>query len=244
MDCKTARLLLDYARPHPAELDSAESGRFEEHLSACEGCDQLARGERLADEAVGKAMRQVDVPDHFARILARLNEMRGDKRRRWVVYGLRGAIAAAAVLLLAPGCGAGHGAPGLPRRTAGDRREQPRHRHAERPRRGGGPQKSGRDDGGAGDLNYSRLRGLFLTNVQGRQTPMLIFNKTSEDVPSAARLVFLLADDQFDLNALPQDPRSRDANAYEYQCATAVLHPPAANDPATSSITPARTGTG
>ncbi len=228
MDCKTARLLLDYARPVAAELDPAETGALEEHLSACEGCDQLARSERRADEAVGKAMRQVDVPDQLRnRILARLKETRGDKRRRWIVYGLRGAIAAAAALVLVLGLWRWYGArPAFPaeqlvidanNRVIGT----PNAQDVEAALKNQGVTMEA-----PADLNYSRLRWLFLTNVQGRQTPMLIFNKTSEDGtrPQHA-LVFLLADDQFDLNALPQDPQKQGTNAYEYRCATTVLHP-------------------
>ena len=63
MDCKTARLRLEYARPASAEMDATEAGALDEHLSTCETCDQLARAEHRADEAVGKAMRRVDVPD-------------------------------------------------------------------------------------------------------------------------------------------------------------------------------------
>ncbi len=185
MDCKTARLLLDYSRPHPAELDAAETAALEEHLAACEPCDQTAHAERRADEAVGKAMRQIDVPDQLrARILSRLKEERGAARRRWVVYGLRGAIAAAAVLLLALGLWHWYGTrPAFPaeqlvidanNRVIGTTSAQDVEAALK---------NQGMAMEAPADLNYSRLRWLFLTNVQGRQTPLLIFNKTSEDGP-------------------------------------------------------------
>ncbi len=37
--------------------------------------------------------------------------------------------------------------------------------------------------------------------------------------------MFLLSEDQFDLNALSPDAHKMNMNAYEYKCATAVLHP-------------------
>ena len=36
MDCNTARLLLEYARPNSSELAATETRALEEHLSACD----------------------------------------------------------------------------------------------------------------------------------------------------------------------------------------------------------------
>jgi hypothetical protein len=100
MDCKTARLLLDFARPRAAELDAAETAALDDHLAACSDCDLTARAERRADEPVGKAMRQIDVPDRLrGRILERLAEGRADARRRRFRHGLRLTAAAAAFFL-------------------------------------------------------------------------------------------------------------------------------------------------
>jgi hypothetical protein len=229
MDCKTARLLLDYRRPRVAELDAAETGALEEHLSSCESCDQLAGAERRADEAVGKAMRQVDVPDQLrTRILSRLNDERGEKRRRWVARYLRAAIAAAAVLLLGLGLWRWFSAPPVFRAQdylsranstvfAPPTAEDVKARFA-----GQGVQTAPPTD-----LNYNYLRWMFLANVEGRPTPMLIFHDAAGDDRHPGRpqhaLVFLLSDRQFDLNALPDKPPSGTDN-YEYKCDIHHVH--------------------
>ncbi len=228
MDCRTARLLLEYAHPGAGELAPTESAALDDHLASCEACEQLAGGERRADEAVGKAMRQVDVPDQLrGRILDRLKAGRNDRRRRWVAYGACGAAAAAAVVLLTLGAWHWYTAPqAFPAEKlvvlANSRVITPPDAHdIEAALKGQGVAMEAPTD-----LDYSRLRWLFLTTVEGRQTPLLIFNKTSEDGtrPQHA-LVFLLADDQFDLNALAADAQKKDANAYEYKWSGAVLHP-------------------
>ena len=74
MDCRTARLLLDYHRPQASELASSEAGALEQHLSVCSECDALTRAERQADARLGKAMRDVPIPDRLRdRVLARLH---------------------------------------------------------------------------------------------------------------------------------------------------------------------------
>ncbi len=101
MDCKTARLLLNFARPQARELQAEEAGALEGHLDRCPDCHGLARGERHLNECLGKAMRQVEVPAGLRdQLLARLDSERGDWHRRRFAQGARMAAAAAAVLLL------------------------------------------------------------------------------------------------------------------------------------------------
>src|SRR5947209_5969151 len=50
MDCRTARLLLEFARPRAGELQGSDADALEGHLLACAECESLARLERLADE--------------------------------------------------------------------------------------------------------------------------------------------------------------------------------------------------
>src|SRR5690242_15755148 len=104
MDCRTARLLLDYARPAPAELPGGDAAALEGHLTACPECEALARAERQADDRLGRAVRDVPVPDGLRdRLLARL----GAERRRWyprrLTWGGGTLAGAAAALLLAFG---------------------------------------------------------------------------------------------------------------------------------------------
>jgi hypothetical protein len=107
MDCKTARLLLDFARPQARELVPEEAGALESHLDRCPDCHGLAHDERQLDERLGKAMRQIEVPAGLRhQLLARLEADRGDWHRRRFARTMRAVAAAAAVLLL--GWGAWH----------------------------------------------------------------------------------------------------------------------------------------
>ena len=214
MDCKTARLMFEYARPNNRELDATETRALEDHLTSCDDCGPLARGERRADEAVGRAMRQVDVPDQLrGRILARLKEQHTERRRRWAFNGLRGAAAAAALLLAA--LGLWHWYAVRPAFPVEHQLEQaniapPSREQVEQTLRGQGV-------AGAPDLDYSHLRWLFLTNVDGRPTPLLVFNNRGDDGRGPRQaLVFVVADTQFNAGALPENP-PRDAD-YEYKC--------------------------
>ena len=214
MDCKTARLMLEYAGPNNRELDAAETRALEDHLAGCDDCGPLAHGERRADEAIGKAMRQVDVPDQLrGRILARLKERHGERRRRWILYGLRTVAAAAAVLLLVLGLWHWYAVrPAFPVESLLTKANiaPPSREDVQQALKGQGV-------AGAPDLNYSHLRWLFLANVDGRPTPLLVFNNRGEDGRGPRHaLVFVVPDTQFDANALPSN-LEKDAN-YEYKC--------------------------
>jgi hypothetical protein len=101
MDCKTARLLLDFARPQARELEAEEAEALESHLDHCPDCHSQARGERQLDECLGKAMRQVEVPAGLRdQLLARLESARGDWHRQRFAHAARLCAAAAALLLL------------------------------------------------------------------------------------------------------------------------------------------------
>ena len=107
MDCKTARLLLDFARPQARELVPEEAGALESHLDRCPDCYGLAHVERQFDERLGQAMRQIETPAGLReQLLARLEADRGDWHRRRFGHTMRTVAAAAAVLLL--GWGAWH----------------------------------------------------------------------------------------------------------------------------------------
>jgi hypothetical protein len=104
MDCKTARLMLDFARPGAPELEAADAGALDAHLGTCADCDALARAERRLDAHLGRAVRQVEVPaDLKARLLDRLAADRHALHRRWAGHGVRALAAVAAVLLVALG---------------------------------------------------------------------------------------------------------------------------------------------
>jgi anti-sigma factor RsiW len=99
MDCRTARLLLDFSRPRCSELRPSEALDLENHLHGCPECDALARTDRRADEHLGRSMREVPLPVGLRqRVMDRLAKDRAARRQRWLV---RAAGVAAAFLLVA-----------------------------------------------------------------------------------------------------------------------------------------------
>src|SRR5262249_35675260 len=100
MDCRTARVLLDFARPRPAELDAADAAALEDHLFQCDACAALAGAERRLDEHLGRAMRQVEVPPGWKKmLLERPDAARAGGFRSRLKRGARPLAAAAALLL-------------------------------------------------------------------------------------------------------------------------------------------------
>src|SRR5438067_13660259 len=98
MDCSTARLLLDFARPRAGDLGPVEAEELERHLAHCIECDAMARAARRADEHLGAAMRQVELPDGLrAGLLTRLDAERGRWYRQRFGHALRALACAAAV---------------------------------------------------------------------------------------------------------------------------------------------------
>src|SRR5437867_12201644 len=101
MDCRTARQLLEFARPRSLELEGSEAEALESHLADCPECGPLAQAERQIDDRVGRAMRAVVLPDGLRdRLLNGLRQDRRLARRRWF-----GRVAVAATILLAVGLG-------------------------------------------------------------------------------------------------------------------------------------------
>jgi hypothetical protein len=101
MDCKTARLLLDFARPLATELEEGDGEALANHLAECSACAAAQRAERQWDEPIGRAMRDVPVPPELrGRLLQRLAAQRDAWYRRRVFWPLVGAAAAACLLAL------------------------------------------------------------------------------------------------------------------------------------------------
>lgn len=220
MDCRTARLLLDYARLNSNELDETESRLLEEHLAACADCDQQAGAERRADEAIGRAMRAVEVPDRLrARILTRLAEDRGQRRRRWPVYSIRGAVAAAALLLMAVGLWRWSMIrPAFPAEPIALQANDWVIAPPDRLQVQEAFKARGAEMVAPADLNYSYVRFMFLASIEGRPTPTLFFNKAKGGSTGLSQhaLVYIVSDSQFDTDALPVN--SQASNGYEYKC--------------------------
>jgi anti-sigma factor RsiW len=97
MDCRTARMLMPFARP-TGELPAEEQALVEQHLAECPECRVVLRHEQQFDAAVARAMRSVEVPAGLRdQIGVRLAQQRGRTihRRAWQVVAL-----AASVLLI------------------------------------------------------------------------------------------------------------------------------------------------
>jgi hypothetical protein len=208
MDCKTARLLLDFHRPQAAELDAAAAAELERHLTVCLECGELARRERRLDDCLGRAMRQVEVPTGLrGLLLSRLESERTERERRRWGQGLRILAAAAAVLLLVWG-GVKWRQAHLPKITFTETQEWVNGRLMRPP----GPEevedyfrRHGSTAFVPADLNYAFLLCYGLGDFQGHQVPQLLFLRDDRDrqVHEHAQ-VYILSTKQFDLKGLEQ----------------------------------------
>jgi hypothetical protein len=215
MDCKTARLLLDYARPAPAELPGGDAAALEGHLTACPECEAVVRAERQVDDHLGRAVRDVPVPDGLRdRLLARLRVERRRWYRRW---GLRGAGAAAAALALALGLWQPWHRTALPAPDVERIAYEVTVQNAQRTgaeeveawftQYRGFPVVSPREFDGQ-SLDYGELAYCDLAPCLGERVPMLLFVHGTDQ----AR-VYILSGAQFNLDGLPD--QSADSGGYK-----------------------------
>ncbi len=104
MDCNTARLLMEFARP--GELQATEAEALHRHLDACADCASWSAAERQFDQRIGVALRDVAAPEGFRqRLLTRLQEDRlGQQRMRRRRMARWASAAAAALLLCSSAC--------------------------------------------------------------------------------------------------------------------------------------------
>jgi hypothetical protein len=100
MDCNTARLLLNFARPASTELEASEAEALQNHLGDCTECAALAQSQRAADAILKRAMQAVPLPEGLhLRLMKRLDR----ERDAWWWRRIRRVAAVAAALLLAVG---------------------------------------------------------------------------------------------------------------------------------------------
>jgi hypothetical protein len=208
MDCRTARHLLDFSRPHVAELAREDQDLLDRHLAVCPDCDTQARSERQIDEHLSRAVRNVPVPQGLReRLLQRLAEERDAWYRRWLARVLRVTAAAAAVLLIAWFGFLGwrqHHLPPLPSAstlahdtvTLTGRLDQ------------NGVEAWFKEALGArvvapADFDYQNLLAPSLEEFRGEKVPALTFVRVeSRDRSAQIAHVFILSDRQFDLGAV------------------------------------------
>jgi hypothetical protein len=98
MDCRTARLLVPFARAGRGELDPGEQHALQRHLADCANCRREWTAQRRLDAVFVRAMRAVALPQGFKeRLLARLQCERRRTHQRWLTSA---AAALAAALFI------------------------------------------------------------------------------------------------------------------------------------------------
>jgi hypothetical protein len=227
MDCNSARLYLHFARPPgPGELAAAEAQDLGVHLARCRECAALARTERDLDQQLGRAMRQVEVPgDLRGRLLARLAAERDARHRRWLAHGLRGAAAAAAVLLAVWGwlTWGPHSKPEIDLEAAFAQV------NVSRPSPGeveASLKELGVDVRLPGDLNYAFLNAFGVTELpgkKGKKVAQLVFvqpesqHTRNDGAPARLAFVYLVSAKDFNLQSLATPPALPTGYLYKLQ---------------------------
>jgi hypothetical protein len=212
MDCKTARLLLEFARPQHAELDPLDLRALEAHVAACPDCCLNSKQERAFDEQLGQAMRKVDVPDQLrARLLGRLaRERSAAEKWRWKRYAA-GAAAIAATLLLVVGVWAVVRRATLPHLNVSRIEEETKNREivfANKDDIKKEYHERGIEMTPPPTLNYAFLVHHGMGALQGQQVPCLVFIRDNPEANIHAHaIVYVVSDRDFNLSKLPANPQ-------------------------------------
>ena len=232
MDCRTAQLLIDFARPQARELPDEDLRAFEDHVAGCPDCSTMAANERRIDEHLGKAMRAVEVPDTLrSHLLNRLDAERNDWYKHWAGHGMRIAVAAAACLLLVVG-----GAWGYSQYRYANRPEPNLElvkteifEFAVSPPDRVKVEKWFKEEWGIAtvlpDLKYKYLTTKGEGVFQGQKVPQMVFNLNDETKTPAIHenaVVYVLSDRHFKLSELATGEPSISGYAYN----VSVLHQP------------------
>lgn len=197
MDCRTARLLLHFARPQSRDLSASDTSALKAHLTGCPECEAAALTERESDTRLGAVMRQVPIPDGLReRILDRLATERGDRRRVWVGWTVRAAVAALIVIGVCIGLAwrAQH-PPELD--LAALLQEHYIPRDADQVKEAFQDKYQVKTTT-PNAFNYGCLKVFGIAECQGRRVPRLFFARGETEA-----WVYVVNKDQFDLAALP-----------------------------------------
>ena len=202
MDCNHARFLLNFVRPGRADLDAADHAALQAHLQNCSECGSLAQSEYEADHAVARAIAAVDVPaglrDRLMQSLARNDP--GRIRRRWLT-----GLATAAALLIACTVAWFTWLRPLPRLDF----------QGYDPVVVVGPTDveawfadKGVTMAAPRQLNYDWLSSFDTVLLQGQRVPRLLFARGGRGGRADIAEVYVLSDEQFDFNHLPESAPS------------------------------------
>jgi hypothetical protein len=207
MDCKTARLLLEFSRP--GELEPADAAGLEGHLDGCPDCAAAAEAGRLFDQRVGAALNDVPPPAGLReRLLLGLGADRHALRRAALRRAAPWAGAAAALVLLGTGAVlwfAGQRTVVSPERVWENVAfAQPSTREDVETSFG----RMGVTVVAPPDYDYALLTNHCLAELPGypgQRIPQLVFRR---DTPSGSRhaIVYVLDTRRFEVSALEDEP--------------------------------------
>jgi len=214
MDCKTAQIMLHYARPHTADLAEDDVRALEDHLMQCPDCDAQAKAERRVEEHFAHAMKAVEVPDRFRdHLLARLDAERSDWYRKWMKRAVRYGSAIAACLVLVLGGAYGWSWYRYANRPTPDIeavRTEIEYR-TRTPLDRADAEKLFKEKYGVVtvlpefEYRYLDVHAIALAEFQDVKVPLLVFNYKNDDGSRREYAnVFVLSDRNFNLNKLPQ----------------------------------------
>lgn len=198
MDCKTARLLLEFSRPAPAELEAGDADALAGHLADCPDCDAIHQAGSAADARIGRAMRNVPVPaDLRGKLLARLAT---DKDVWYRHRLLRVAAVAACIAILAT---LGHifwnYRPPVDLAIALSQEVPQSPEEVERWFK----EQAHVDMTAPAEFNYATLTHWSMAVYQGKQVPLLVFSNGTDSAS-----IYVLSSRQFNLESLGNTPDS------------------------------------
>jgi hypothetical protein len=203
MDCRTARQLLDFARPLVPEVGPRDAEALQEHLAGCADCGGLAQAERRIDYHLGQAMRAVPVPEGLdGRLLGRLDaERREASRRRWLRRLAVGGAAAACLVVAVGGALWFRSRPPVLEvgPLAGPAEDISLGPSAERVR-ASFQRYWGIDTFPPARFDYRQLSDYDVVLVQGRRVPKIVFRRDQSQA-----WVYVVEDGMFDLRELAAD---------------------------------------
>jgi hypothetical protein len=237
MDCSNARLFLFFNTPAGADLAGPEAEELRRHLAQCSECHALAGAEQRLDQHLGRAMRDVAIPDGLrGRILQRVAAERGEWNRRWAAHAARAVAGIAALVLVCVGVWWWWTKP--PSRIDAHEVAKAMSVYPVRDARAVNEQLVGlqgwevpKDGRGAPtDVNYSYLTGApalaILPGYDKVKAPQLVFTRavpTRSGVVEQKAVIFIINDKEF--TVVEEQPQ--DDSGYQYR--VEVYKPPSSS---------------